>query len=452
MLSELVSLRKRNVYATIFRQAQSPAIQGCACIFREKANGSAGIVPGCNDRLTIFVKEMSSATIPLSRMRIVQTVFGAFHHFDLARELQRRGHSVEVFSTWPWQRLRREGMPREQVRTFPWIHTPEYLLRRAGLLPRWLDDQSGYANALLFDEYTARRIRECDALIGISGSSLKTGRLVQSRGGRFFCDRGSSHQRFQEQIVSEEFRRWGVSQPVSDPRDTAREEAIYDQADAIVVPSSFAARSFLEMGTPAGKVYVNPYGVQLERFKPDGEPPPDRFEAIFVGSVGLRKGFPYLLQAFARLRHPHKRLTVIGALSREIKSVLQRLPQQHVEYVGVLPQAEIAARLSRSHLLVLPSIEEGLALVQGQALACGCPVLASTNTGAEDLYTDEVEGFIVPIRDPDALVDRMHRVAGDPLLQGRLREAALARVQHLGGWASYGERWESLLRQLGVGN
>ena len=45
---------------------------------------------------------------------------------------------------------------------------------------------------------------------------------------------------------------------------------------------------------------------------------------------------------------------------------------------------------------------KGMALVQGQAMACGCPVIATTNTGAEDLFTDGVEGFIVPIRDPDA--------------------------------------------------
>ncbi len=379
-------------------------------------------------------------------MRIVQTVFGVFHHFDLARELRHRQHDVDVFSTWPWQRLRREALPRHSVHTFPWIHTPEYLLRRAGLLPHWLDDQLGYANALLFDEYTATRIPACDALIGISGSSLKTGRIVQQRGGRFFCDRGSSHQRFQEELVSEEYRCWGVHTPVSDPRDTAREEAIYQEADTIVVPSSFAARSFTAMGVSAAKVHTIPYGVELGRFSPQAEPPADRFEVLFVGSVGLRKGFPYLLQAFAKLRHPHKRLSVVGALSREIRPVLQRLPQENVDYLGILPQAEVAARMSRSHLLVLPSIEEGLALVQGQALACGCPVLASTNTGAEDLFADGREGFIVPIRDADALLERMEQVSADAQLHGRLREAALARVQHLGGWAAYGAQWDALLQ------
>ncbi len=381
-------------------------------------------------------------------MRVVQTVFGVFHHFDLARELDRRGHLTTIFSTWPWQRLQREGIPHSKIKTFPWVHTPEYLLRKAGLLPRFLEDWTGYANALTFDEYTLRSIPECDVLVGISGSSLKTGALVQRRGGRFFCDRGSSHQRYQEQLVADEYRRWGVTAPASDPRDTAREEAIYAMADGITVPSSFAARSFVEMGILADKVHTIPYGVQLGKFHPPATPPPDpteRFEALFVGSVGLRKGVPYLLEAFTKVRHPHKRLRVVGALSREMNDVLRRLPQQDIEFLGPQPQARVAELMGESHLLVLPSIEEGLALVQGQALACGCPVLATTNTGAEDLFTDGEEGYIVSIRDSAALAERMQRVADDTSVWVNLRSAALKRVSSLGGWETYGDRWMALL-------
>jgi len=380
-------------------------------------------------------------------MRIVQTVFGVFHHFDLARELNRRGHLEVIYSTWPWRRLQREALSREKVRTFPWIHTPEFVLRRANLLPRQIEDITGYANALAFDEYVTRTLPECDALIGISGSSLKAGKLLQERGGRFFCDRGSSHQRYQEELVSEECRRWGVMAPVSDIRDTLREEEIYAIADGITVPSSFAARSFVTMGLPAEKIHTIPYGVRLERFKPTGSPPTDRLEFLFVGNVGLRKGVPYLLQAFARLQHPNKRLRIVGGMSSEFPPVLERLPKHNVEFFGILPQQQVAEMMSRSHLLILPSIEEGLALVQGQALACGCPVLATTNTGSENLFTDEQEGFIVSIRDIDALVERMERIASDSALQQRMRAAGLERVQQLGGWESYGERWERLLQQ-----
>lgn len=384
-------------------------------------------------------------------MRVVQTVFGVFHHFELARELQRRGMLQAVFSTWPWQRLRREELPRELVHTFPWIHAPEFLLNRFGLLPRMAGDWTGYANALAFDEYTLRRVPECDALIGISGSSLKTGALVQRRGGRFICDRGSSHQRFQEQLVSEEFRRWGVHSPVSDIRDTAREEAIYDLADAITVPSTFAARSFVDMGVSPAKLHLIPYGVRLERFQPAASPQPspsDRFEAVFVGNVGLRKGVPYLLEAFARLKHPHKRLRVVGSLSTEFAPVLESLRVEGVEFLGSQPQARVAEIMAESHLLILPSVEDGFGLVLGQALACGCPVVASTNTGGPDLINDGVEGFIVPVRHPGALLECMHRVVDDPAMWLRMRTAGLERVRRIGGWVEYGDHWQSLIQRL----
>ena len=63
---------------------------------------------------------------------------------------------------------------------------------------------------------------------------------------------------------------------------TEREEAIYETADAITVPSGFAAASFIEQGIPREKLHVIPYGVRLDAFRRVGEPPKDRFEVLFV--------------------------------------------------------------------------------------------------------------------------------------------------------------------------
>ncbi len=384
-------------------------------------------------------------------MRVDQTVFAVFHHFELANQLLQRGHLRKIYSTWPWSRIKREGLPRKFVGTFPWLQTPETALHRAGIHSPWLLDHLSYANALAFDRWTSSAIRRTgipDVLIGISGSSLKTGREVQAQSGVFICDRGSSHQGYQEQLVSSEYRRWGVERPVTDPRDIRREENIYTIADAITVPSTFAARSFVEMGLPAQKIHVIPYGVRLERFAKTGEPPAGHFDVLFAGSVGLRKGVPYLLEAFAALRHPAKKLRLAGSIHPDIRSVLGRLPQENVEFLGPVGQQRLAELMSTSHLMVLPSIEEGLALVQGQALACGCPVLCSTNTGGEDLFTDGVEGFIVSIRDVAALTATMQLLADDPALQARMSEAALLRVRSIGGWDQYGDHWEALLYNL----
>jgi alpha-maltose-1-phosphate synthase len=381
-------------------------------------------------------------------MKVTQAVFGVFHHFELAHQLHRRNHLQKIYSTWPWARLKREGLPRTLVSTFPLLHTTDYLLNRTGLHSQRLSSRMNAWTALSFDRWTSSRIAPCDAFIAISGAGLLTGHKVQANGGKFICDRGSTHQRYQENVVAEEYRRWSVPQPLSKPHLAIREEKIYSLADAITVPSTIAQRSFVAMGISAEKVHVIPYGVRLDQFTRTEDPPQNSFEVLFAGQVSLRKGIPYLLQAFARLKHSNKRLTIAGAIQDDIRTLFSTLPTGDVVFTGPLPQSQLAKKMSASHLLVLPSIEEGLALVQGQAMACGCPVLATTATGAEDLFTDGQQGFIVPDRDVDALTQRMQQIADDPALQRKFSEAAMLRVKTLGGWDHYGETWDRLLHQL----
>ena len=177
-------------------------------------------------------------------MRVSQAVWGVFHHFELARDLDRRGYLDTVYSTWPWARLKREGLPRELVRTFPPVHPAATLLRRTRFYTPALDARLNQWNSLSFDAWTRRVVEPCDAFIAISGAGLTTGPKVQAAGGKFICDRGSTHQRFQDQILAEEYRRWGVRYVVPPAHIVQREEAIYAAADAITVPSSVARRSF----------------------------------------------------------------------------------------------------------------------------------------------------------------------------------------------------------------
>ena len=381
-------------------------------------------------------------------MRIVQAVFGVFHHFELARELHRRGHLEKIYSTWPWARLKREGLPHEKVETFPWLHTPDFLLHRIGLNPRWLSDNLGYQTALTFDRWTDRRLPACDALIAISGAGLKTGQHLQARGGKFICDRGSTHQRYQAEMNREEGLRWGLDTNTSDSRDTAREEQIYDVADAITVPSTYSLQSFVEMGVPRSKMHLIPYGVRLESFARVADPAPDTFEVIYIGAVNIYKGFPYLLEAFAKLRHPKKRLRMVGLVADEMRPLLEKLPRENVEFLGHVPQLQLKELLSRSHVLVLPSIDDGFGMVMNQAMACGCPVIASTHTGAPDLLTEGQDGFLVPIRDSEAILNRLQQLADDPALQREMGANALAKVKTAGGWEQYGDTWERLLQRL----
>ncbi len=384
-------------------------------------------------------------------MHVIVSVSGVFWQFDLARELQSRGYLKRIYSSFPWQRLRREGVPRELVRTFPWIHGPWMTIHKYNKylrIPKNIDRQIVHANIGLFDSWVASQIEECDALVGLSGSALKTGRVVQGRGGKHVCDRGSSHIRYQDAILNEEYRKWGFPFATIDPRVIAREEMEYDQADAIFVPSGFAQRSFIKMGIAAEKVKTIPYGVRLERFQRTGEPPKDFFNVMFAGTVSLRKGIPYLLEAFRMLRHPRKRLRLAGPMEAETRSFLKGQNLDGVEILGRMSQPKLAEYMSTSHVLALPSIEDGFGLVMAQAMACGAVIVSSENTGGPDLYQNGVEGFIVPIRSSERIAQSLQELAEDHALHQRMSEAAMARVKHLGGWHDYGEKCANHLNQL----
>ena len=87
-------------------------------------------------------------------------------------------------------------------------------------------------------------------------------------------------------------------------------------------------------------------------------------------------------------------------------------------------------------------------MVMAEAMACGCPVIASVNTGAADLFSYGREGFIVPVRDSGAICDCLTRLADEPDLRDRMSAAAIERVTSVGGWSSYGDAYADLLRGM----
>ncbi len=377
-------------------------------------------------------------------MQVIQATFGTFHHFHLARELKSRGYLKQIFSTYPWRRLKREGLPRDCVSTFPWLHTLPLVAGR--YLPQVINRKIVDIIPTSFDSWLCRQISACDAYVALSGSGEKSGRRAQQLGAKYVCDCGSSHARYQRQIMLEEYRRWGITVP--EWREPRREETEYENADAITVLSGFAKRSFIECGVPAEKIHMTLLGVQLDAFRQTAEPPTDSFEILFAGSVSFRKGIPYLLDAFRNFRHTRKRLRIVGNVHQEITPYLKSQDLSDVEITGPRPQSELATMMSQSHVLVLPSIEDGFGMVMTQAMACGCPVISSVNTGGPDLYNDGEEGLIVPIRSPEAILHALQRLADDPSLRQSMSEASLRRVQSFGGWHQYGENYSTFLKAL----
>jgi alpha-maltose-1-phosphate synthase len=381
-------------------------------------------------------------------MRVVLSAPGVFHHFALARELDSRGHLERIYTTYPWARVKREELARRRIRTFPWVHPAQLAVKRRLRLSPSVLDLFDSVNAATFDRYVSATLPKCDFFIGMSGSGLRSGLRAQETGATYICDRGSSHVRYQVKVLAEEYARWGCAADHIPAAAIQREEAEYAAADFILVPSEFAFRSFVEMGVAEQKLRKVVLAADVKRFYPVAEPDPGEFCVLYVGQISFRKGIPYLLDAFLKLRHPRKRLRLIGPTEDRIKPYLRTAPLDGVRFEGAQPFESVRRAMSEAHVTVLPSVEDGFGMVLAEAMACGSPVISTMNTGGLDLYRDGREGFIVPIRDPGAILRAMECLAGDPGRRQSMRAAASAKMRELGGWKQYGDTVERLLLGL----
>lgn len=381
-------------------------------------------------------------------MKIVQSVFGKFHHFHLARQLHKRGLLEKIYSTYPRWKLKEESIPSDKIDTFPWIQTFLAAKWRYGIINEKLDKELNWRLFESFDNYIAQKMPACDVYIGISASGLHAGTNAKKRGIKYICDRGSSHIKYANSIIGEEYKRWDMKFDGIDQRLIEKEEKEYHLADIITIPSKFVYQSFIEFGVPAGKLKMIPYGADLNNFAVTGKPLKESFDVLFVGQVSLRKGVPYLLSAFSKFKHPGKRLRLVGSIYPGMDKIFKMNDMNAVEILGPVPHTKLKYIMSESHVMVLPSIEEGLALVQGQAMACGCPLISTTNTGGEDLFTNGKEGYIIPIRDPAAITEKLEFLAQNPKIREEMSCAALARVKKIGGWDFYGEQFVKLCQEI----
>jgi alpha-maltose-1-phosphate synthase len=297
--------------------------------------------------------------------------------------------------------------------------------------------------------WVARRVGGCDVLHAMAGTGLEAGRRLRAEGRPWICDRASTHIRTQQAILEAEHARWGAERPYFSAEGTDRAEAEYDTADAIVVPSEFVRRSFLERGFSPSRIVKCAYGVDLRHFQPQpSSEARQRLRIVFLGTASIRKGIGYLLEAARPLvRQGAVETWLIGPRHPQALPVLARHAGEFSAF-GPFPRAELSRWLSRCDVLVLPSVEEGLAYVMAQAMACGIPVIATPNTGAEDLFTDGVEGFIVPPRSPESIRERLRLMLDDRQTVREMGQAALKRVRGAGGWSTYADGLIGLYRSL----
>ncbi len=368
-------------------------------------------------------------------MNIGISALTRFHMFDLASEMEARGLLGNLYTGYPKSRLPESLRKQSVCRPLPLMGIAA--ARRCSAFPA-LQGDLFRASTCAFDAAAARALKPHDVFIALSGQSIRSFRRAKELGARIVCERGSSHILFQDRILREEHELQGLPYRPINPRVVEQELEEYEFCDQINVPSTFVTDTFDIQRVPLKKVFKNPYGVSLNAFRP--KPKRDSvFRILFVGNISLRKGVHYLIGAVKKLGISSAEVSLIGAAETNMLPLLSGLPPQF-RRIGPVPQLRLSEYYSQGSVLVLPSIEEGLATVQAQAMACGIPVIATTNTGAADLFEDGSEGYIVPIRSPEAIADRLQRLMDDPALLRHMSENALKRVQSIGGWHEYGER------------
>jgi glycosyltransferase involved in cell wall biosynthesis len=260
-----------------------------------------------------------------------------------------------------------------------------------------------------FDRWVLKQLVPGDHMISSYGYTNECFKFIRRHGGKTFVDAGNSHIEDFWEIMTEEHRRWNCRYPPVSRFWYERSREMLAEVDYVLSPSSYVTKSFLTRGFKPEQILRNVYPVDLSIFQPAPEPRPKErpLTIINTGGLSLRKGTPYLLEAFriVQREHPSARLLLTRAIRADVKPVLDRYSDLPIEWAPGLPHAQLAERLRSADVFVLPSLEEGLVRTALEAMACGLQVVLTPHCGANDFVEPGVNGEVVPIRDPEATAE-----------------------------------------------
>jgi glycosyltransferase involved in cell wall biosynthesis len=216
---------------------------------------------------------------------------------------------------------------------------------------------------------------------------------------------------------------------------SAREREEWALSDVILCGSEFVAKGIGDCEGPQTRCAVVPYGVD-SRFVSNA--PRVRREArlrvLTVGEVGLRKGSQYVLAA-AKTLGSAAEFRMVG--QNRLPDAAVKALSKHLKLCGPIPRAEMQRQYDWADVFLLPSLCEGSATVVYEALSAGLPVICTFNTGS--VVRDNAEGYIVPIRDADAIAEKLLHLANHPALLPEMSRNAIARSKQF-SLSAYRER------------
>jgi len=387
------------------------------------------------------------ATVERARVNIA--VCGRFHYHNYLRFVDRRGFlNAFYYSHKVSADAASLGIGFEQaINCWP----KEYLIRAHGMLMRgWLIPEFAPLYGDLWQISALKRWRRCDVLhLMLHGTGLKMMGHAKHEGAEVVVEAVNQHPQGFNEIMHEEADRLGLKRRRALYRIQERQIEEAAAADFLLAPSRIVRDSFVKRGFRRSRTAVLPYGVDLNRFCPTYNPDrSDRtFRVICVAQISPRKGHIYLLEAWKRLRLHNAELMLIGAISYDMNTILRPYGGlfRHIQSV---PNHQLIKYYGRSSVCVLPTLEDGCAVVTGEAMACGLPIITTFNNGAADIVTHGKDGFVVPIRSPEAIVEHLETLYRDEELRQEMARAALNKAQSELSWETYACRLCALYASL----
>lgn len=338
-------------------------------------------------------------------------------------------------------------VPASRIRSFPW-----FALRRTALSGRHRTPDERYrawlaANREFGERVVARGLGDADAVYVFNGAGLEILRHARERGLRTIVEQTAAPVEIDEGLLAEERRRWpgwefeGASRAAWGAM-AERERQEWDLADVILCGSEYVRDGLEQVGGPVENAAVVPYGVPEEMLSPV-EPRADDGElhVLFAGTICLRKGIPYVMEASRRIGSQRVRFRAVGPIAvaesaaRELRSVLE-LP-------GAVPRTRMREEYAWADVFLMPSISEGSANVGYEALGCGLPVVTTHNAGS--VVRDGVQGYLVSPGDAEAIAGRIEELAADRELRREMGSAARNRAAEF-TWEKYQERLLAAIR------
>lgn len=388
-------------------------------------------------------------------MKVAIVVGGRWHAFDLAKVLEESGCLYRIVTNYPCWYVRRWGIPRDKIVSLPLTFLIVKMIYKIGGESLMMDCQ--WFVHRWFAVRAVKFLQGCDIVHGWSQWSEPSLRWAREKGIPTVLERSSSHILEQSRILRNEYKRIGLRWKETHSKIQEMELREYDLCTSVAVPSGFVERSFLERGFPSDKVYRNPLGVNLSMFTPNVGREANKNRAglrvVYAGSLSVRKGIRDLVEAFRLANIEGSSLKLIGGPTKELQGILSEVPRG-VELIGHVKQSELVMHYAEADCFVIASVEEGMAMVQMQALACGLPLICTVNTGGQDLLemdmtvqsylgngvTEYSAGYVVPINAPMAIADCLRRLAADDDLLERKKQAASRVSGEDLDWRLYGKR------------